>query len=93
MINHSRRDFLRVSIGGAIALSMPFTLSSSKVVREEVIDYSYSFGQKALSYSFSAQEFLSTYLAVGGIWIADLLLALMMFATLICSVITAAILV
>ena len=93
MINHSRRDFLKASIVGAISVSIPLTLSSSKLIREEAIDYSYSFGQKALSYSFSTQELLSTYLAVGGIWIAELLLALMMFVTLICSVIAAAILV
>ena len=93
MVNHSRRDFLKASLGGAIAVSIPLTLSSSKLIREEVIDYSYSFGQKALSYSLSTQELLTTYLAVGGIWIADLLLALMMFVTLICSVIVAAILV
>ena len=93
MIDYSRRNFLKLSLGSAIAVSMPLTLTvtGSKLITEEVIEHSYSFGQKALAYSFTTQELMTSYLAFGGIWIVDLLSALLIFMTLICSVILAAI--
>jgi len=91
MIDHSRRNFLKLSLGSAIAVSMPLTLTASKLIKEEVIEHSYSFGQKALAYSFTTQELMTSYLAFGGIWVVDLLSALLIFMTLICSVILAAI--
>ena len=91
MPNLSRRNFLKVALGSAIVISTPFTLTNPKIVKEEVIEHSYSFGQKALAYSFTTQELMTSYLAFGGIWIVDLLSALLIFMTLICSVILAAI--
>ena len=93
MPNLSRRNFLKVALGSAIVISTPFTLTNPKIVKEEVIYSSYTFGQKALAYGLSTGEIISSYLAIGGIWIADVLLALLAFMVLICSVIVTAILV
>lgn len=90
MIDISRRNFLKLSIGGAVVISLPITIASSVIIKEEVLEYSYSFGEKAMSYSFSAQELINSYLAYGGIWIADLLSALLLFITVICSILVTA---
>ena len=91
MIDYSGRSFLKFSLGGAIAVSLPVVISSAAFVKEEVIEHSHVFTEKALSYSFTTQDFVSSYLAYGGIWIVDLLSALMIFITVICSILVAAI--
>ncbi len=91
MIDYSRRNFLKLSLGSAIAVSLPVTLTSSRLLKQEAIEYSYTFGEKAMSYSFTTQELLTSYLAYGGIWIADLLSTFLQFITVICSIIVTAI--
>ncbi len=91
MIDYYRRNFLKLSLRSAIAVSLPVTLTSSRLLKQEAIEYSYTFGQKAMSYSFTTQELLTSYLAYGGIWIADLLSAFLQFITVICSIIVTAI--
>ena len=91
MIDYSRRSFLKFSLGSAVAISLPINLSSSATIKKEVIEHSYAFTEKAMAYSFSTQELISSYLAFGGIWIADLLSALIIFISVICSILIAAI--
>ena len=91
MINHSRRNFLKASLVSTLAVSVPFTLTNSKIIKEEVIDYSFTVGQKALAYGLSTSEIISSYLAISGIWIADVLFALMAFIVFICSIIVSVI--
>ena len=85
-----RRDFLKISAGTALALAIPISFAFKSELSQEVIDFTQKWSDTALSYSFSAQELILSYLVMAGMWSVDALAAIIMLITTLSTIIVAA---
>ena len=88
-----RRDFLKLTTGAALALALPINLAINSELSQEVIQFAQKWSETALSYSFSTQELILSYLVMAGMWSVDALAAIIMFITTISVLIVTALIV
>jgi len=88
-----RRDFLKLTTGAALALALPINLAINSELSQEVIQFTQKWSETALSYSFSSQELILSYLVMAGMWSVDALAAIIMFITTISVLIVSALIV
>ena len=88
-----RRKFLKLSAGTALALALPINLAINSELSQEVIQFAQKWSETALSYSFSTQELILSYLVMAGMWSVDALAAIIMFITTISVLIVTALIV
>jgi uncharacterized membrane protein YkgB len=88
-----RRDFLKLTTGAALALALPINLAINSELSQEVIQFTQKWSDTALSYSFSTQELILSYLVMAGMWSVDALAAIIMFITTISVLIVTALIV
>ena len=88
-----RRKFLKLSAGTALALALPINFAINSELSQEVIQFAQKWGDTALSYSFSTQELILSYLVMAGMWSVDALAAIIMFITTISVLIVTALIV
>ncbi len=88
-----RRDFLKFSAGTALALAIPISFAFKSELSQEVIDFTQKWSDTALSYSFSAQELILSYLVMAGMWSVDALAAIIMLITTLSTIIVAALII
>ena len=88
-----RRDFLKLTTGAALALALPINLAINSELSQEVIQFTQKWSETALSYSFSSQELILSYLVMAGMWSVDALAAIIMFITTISVLIVTALIV
>ena len=88
-----RRKFLKLSAGTALALALPINFAINSELSQEVIQFAQKWSETALSYSFSTQELILSYLVMAGVWSVDALAAIIMFITTISVLIVTALIV
>jgi len=88
-----RRNFLKLTAGAALALALPINLAIHSELSQEVIQFTQKWSETALSYSFSSQELILSYLVMAGMWSVDALAAIIMFITTISVLIVSALIV
>ena len=88
-----RREFLKLSAGAALALALPINLAINSELSQEVIQFTQKWSETALSYSFSSQELILSYLVMAGMWSVDALAAIIMFITTISVLIVSALII
>ena len=88
-----RRDFLKLTTGAALALALPINLAVNSELSQEVIQFTQKWSDTALSYSFSTQELILSYLVMAGMWSVDALAAIIMFITTISVLIVSALII
>ena len=88
-----RRDFLKLTTGAALALALPINLAVNSELSQEVIQFTQKWSDTALSYSFSTQELILSYLIMAGMWSVDALAAIIMFITTISVLIVSALII
>ena len=88
-----RRDFLKLTTGAALALALPINFAINSELSQEVIQFTQKWSETALSYSFSSQELILSYLVMAGMWSVDALAAIIMFITTISVLIVTALIV
>ena len=88
-----RRDFLKLTTGAALALALPINLAINSELSQEVIQFTQKWSDTALSYSFSTQELILSYLVMAGMWSVDALAAIIMFITTISVLIVSALII
>ena len=88
-----RRDFLKLTTGAALALALPINLAINSELSQEVIQFAQKWSETALSYSFSTQELILSYLVMAGMWSVDALAAIIMFITTISVLIVSALII
>jgi len=88
-----RREFLKLSAGAALALALPINLAINSELSQEVIQFTQKWSETALSYSFSTQELILSYLVMAGMWSVDVLACLIMLITTLSVIIVSAFLV
>ena len=88
-----RRDFLKLTTGAALALALPINLAVNSELSQEVIQFTQKWSDTALSYSFSSQELILSYLVMAGMWSVDALAAIIMFITTISVLIVSALII
>ena len=89
----NRREFLKLSAGSALALALPINFAINSELSQEVIQFAQKWGETALSYSFSTQELILSYLVMAGMWSVDALAAIIMFITTISVLIVSALII
>ena len=88
-----RRKFLKLSAGAALALALPINFAINSELSQEVIQFAQKWSETALSYSFSTQELILSYLVMAGMWSVDVLACLIMLITTLSVIIVSAFLV
>ena len=88
-----RREFLKLSAGSALVLALPINFAIKSELSQEVIQFSQKWSETALSYSFSTQELILSYLVMAGMWSVDALAAIIMFITTLSVLIVTALIV
>jgi len=88
-----RRNFLKLTAGAALILALPINLAINSELSQEVIQFTQKWSETALSYSFSSQELILSYLVMAGMWSVDALAAIIMFITTISVLIVSALIV
>jgi len=88
-----RRNFLKLTAGAALTLALPINLAINSELSQEVIQFTQKWSETALSYSFSSQELILSYLVMAGMWSVDALAAIIMFITTISVLIVSALIV
>ena len=88
-----RREFLKLTTGAALALALPINLAINSKLSQEVIQFTQKWSETALSYSFSSQELILSYLVMAGMWSVDALAAIIMFITTISVLIVTALII
>ena len=89
----NRREFLKLSAGSALVLALPINFAIKSELSQEVIQFAQKWGETALSYGFSTQELLLSYLVMAGMWSVDALAAIIMFITTISVLIVTALII
>ena len=89
----NRREFLKLSAGSALVLALPINFAIKSELSQEVIQFSQKWSETALSYSFSTQELILSYLVMAGMWSVDVLACLIMLITTLSVIIVSAFLV
>ena len=89
----NRREFLKLSAGSALVLALPINFAIKSELSQEVIQFAQKWGETALSYSFSTQELILSYLVMAGMWSVDALAAIIMFITTISVLIVTALII
>ena len=89
----NRREFLKLSAGSALVLALPINFAIKSELSQEVIQFAQKWGETALSYGFSTQELILSYLVMAGMWSVDALAAIIMFITTISVLIVTALIV
>ena len=85
-----RREFLKLTTGAALALALPINLAINSELSQEVIQFTQKWSETALSYSFSSQELILSYLVMAGMWSVDALAAIIMFVITLSAIIVTA---
>ena len=88
-----RREFLKLTTGAVLVLALPINLSINSELSQEVIQFTQKWSETALSYSFSTQELILSYLVMAGMWSVDALAAIIMFITTISVLIVTALII
>ena len=88
-----RRDFLKLTTGAALALALPINFAINSELSQEVIQFAQKWGETALSYGFSTQELILSYLVMAGMWSVDALAALLMLITTLSIIVVSALLI
>jgi hypothetical protein len=73
----------KLSAGAALALALPINFAINSELSQEVIQFAQKWSETALSYSFSTQELILSYLVMAGMWSVDALAAISIFITTI----------
>ena len=89
----NRREFLKLSAGSALLLALPINFAIKSELSQEVIQFAQKWGETALSYGFSTQELILSYLVMAGMWSVDALAALIMLITTLSIIIVSVLLV
>ena len=89
----NRREFLKLSAGSALLLALPINFAIKSELSQEVIQFAQKWGETALSYGFSTQELILSYLVMAGMWSVDALAAIIMFITTISVLIVSALII
>ena len=89
----NRREFLKLSAGSALVLALPINFAIKSELSQEVIQFAQKWGETALSYGFSTQELILSYLVMAGMWSVDALAAIIMFITTISVLIVSALII
>ena len=89
----NRREFLKLSAGSALVLALPINFAIKSELSQEVIQFAQKWGETALSYGFSTQELILSYLVMAGMWSVDALAALLMLITTLSIIIVSVLLV
>ena len=89
----NRREFLKLSAGSALVLALPINFAIKSELSQEVIQFAQKWGETALSYGFSTQELILSYLVMAGMWSVDALAALIMLITTLSIIIVSVLLV
>jgi len=89
----NRREFLKLSAGSALVLALPINFAIKSELSQEVIQFAQKWGETALSYGFSTQELILSYLVMAGMWSVDALAAIIMFITTISVLIVTALII
>ena len=82
-----RRKFLKLSAGSVLALALPINFVIKSELSQEVINFAQKWGETTLSYSFSTQELILSYLVMAGIGSIDALAAIIMFIITLSAII------
>ena len=88
-----RREFLKLTTGAVLVLALPINLSINSELSQEVIQFAQKWSETALSYSFSTQELILSFLVMAGMWSVDTLAALIMLITTLSIIIVSVLLV
>ena len=88
-----RREFLKLTTGAVLVLALPINLSINSELSQEVIQFTQKWSETALSYSFSTQELILSYLVMAGMWSVDALAAIIKFITTISVLIVTALII
>ena len=88
-----RREFLKLSAGSALVLALPINFAIKSELSQEVIQFAQKWGETALSYGFSTQELILSYLVMAGMWSVDALAALLMLITTLSIIVVNALLI
>ena len=89
----NRREFLKLSAGSALVLALPINFAIKSELSQEVIQFAQKWGETALSYGFSTQELILSYLVMAGMWSVDALAALLMLITTLSIIVVSAFLI
>tara|TARA_B100001013_G_scaffold303321_1_gene205448 strand:+ start:395 stop:667 length:273 start_codon:yes stop_codon:yes gene_type:complete len=89
----NRREFLKLSAGSALVLALPINFAIKSELSQEVIQFAQKWGETALSYGFSTQELILSYLVMAGMWSVDALAALLMLITTLSIIVVSALLI
>ena len=89
----NRREFLKLSAGSALVLALPINFAIKSELSQEVIQFAQKWSETALSYGFSTQELILSYLVMAGMWSVDALAAIIMFITTISVLIVTALII
>ena len=89
----NRREFLKLSAGSALVLALPINFAIKSELSQEVIQFAQKWGETALSYGFSTQELILSYLVMAGMWSVDALAGLLMLITTLSIIIVSVLLV
>ena len=89
----NRREFLKLSAGSALVLALPINFAIKSELSQEVIQFAQKWGETALSYGFSTQELILSYLVMAGMWSVDALAALLMLITTLSILVVSAFLI
>ena len=74
-------------------LALPINFAIKSELSQEVIQFAQKWGETALSYGFSTQELILSYLVMAGMWSVDALAALIMLITTLSIIIVSVLLV
>ena len=88
-----RREFLKLTTGAVLVLALPINLAINSELSQEVIQFTQKWSETALSYSFSTQELILSFLVMAGMWSVDTLAALIMLITTLSIIIVSVLLV
>ena len=89
----NRREFLKLSAGSALLLALPINFAIKSELSQEVIQFAQKWGETALSYGFSTQELILSYLVMAGMWSVDALAALLILITTLSILVVSAFLI